>query len=500
MLKHLQWSIPSILFLIFLVSGKPSPDHTPSIYTSAFENVLGTSFDLKVWALEESQADHAEQVALDEIDRLSAILSSYDTDSEFSIWSRTLNTDVKISPELMEVLSLFDEWRIKTDGALNPAAGVILNAWRKAASEQHLPARSILDESVTNAAQQHWSLDKANGTARHLTATPLVMNSFVKSYIIRKVADKVLGIPGISSVVVNIGGDLCIKGSEAEEISIVSPLSDNADPLSRVLVRERAVATSGSYKRGYSINGSWYSHIIDARTGEPAGHITSATVVAPSAEVAGALATAFNIMDVNTSQQLASEIGNVEYLIVTKDGKRIVSDGWEKIAVEKIKVPVKASNIQKPWHAGYEVDVHLELARFEGRARRPFVAIWVEDSKKKTVRTLALWFNKARWLPDLKEWFRKNSDVYHNGPKDVFSIGSATRPAGTYTIKWDGKNDDGAFVSEGSYTVYIEVAREHGTYQLMKQELICKDKVQQFKLQPNVEVVSASVDYKKASN
>lgn len=239
---------------------------------------------------------------------------------------------------------------------------------------------------------------------------------------------------------------------------------------------------------------------MDARTGQPAGHIASATVVASSAEVAGALATAFNILEIADSRKLASTVGGVEYLIVTGKGERVVSEGWDALTFEKKKEPLMTGHLQKPWQDGYALDVNLELARFEGRSRRPFVAIWVEDSKKKTVRTLALWFNKARWLPDLKEWFRKNSDVYHNGPKDVFSIGSATRPAGNYTIKWDGKNDDGALVSEGTYTVYIEVAREHGTYQLMKQEVVCKNKALQFKLQPNVEVASASVEYKKASN
>jgi FAD:protein FMN transferase len=48
--------------------------------------------------------------------------------------------------------------------------------------------------------------------------------------------------------------------------------------------------------------------------------------------------------------------------------------------------------------------------------------------------------------------------------------------------------------------VYIEVAREHGTYQLLKQEVVCKSKPQQFTMKPNEEVASASVEYKKATN
>jgi len=123
--------------------------------------------------------------------------------------------------------------------------------------------------------------------------------------------------------------------------------------------------------------------------------------------------------------------------------------------------------------------------------------VWVEDAKKNTVRTLALWYNKPRWLPDLKEWYRKNNNNYNGGAQDMSAISSATRPAGSYTLKWDGKDDKGKYVNEGTYTIFIEAAREHGTYQIMKQEINCKKKPEHFEIPGNIEVSSASVEYKK---
>jgi Predicted periplasmic protein (DUF2271) len=34
-------------------------------------------------------------------------------------------------------------------------------------------------------------------------------------------------------------------------------------------------------------------------------------------------------------------------------------------------------------------------------------------------------------------------------------------------LEWDGKDNDGKLVKNGKYTVFFEVVREHGTYQLM---------------------------------
>ena len=77
------------------------------------ENVLGTSLELKVAAATEADALQAEAAALTEIDRLAKILSGYDAASEFCRWRATAQTPVRVSPELFEVLRLFDQWRVK---------------------------------------------------------------------------------------------------------------------------------------------------------------------------------------------------------------------------------------------------------------------------------------------------------------------------------------------------------------------------------------------------
>jgi thiamine biosynthesis lipoprotein len=78
-------------------------------------------------------------------------------------------------------------------------------------------------------------------------------------------------------------------------------------PLDKLMISNKAVATSGNYRRGQLINGKWYSHIIDPRTGEPAGEVISATVVSPNATDAGALATAMNVL---TPAESASTCSN----------------------------------------------------------------------------------------------------------------------------------------------------------------------------------------------
>ena len=129
----------------------------------------------------------------------------------------------------------------------------------------------------------------------------------------------------------------------------------------------------------------------------------------------------------------------------------------------------------KLWDPKYELAINLELATIEGmRVHRPFVAVWVVDENKKPLRQIALWYNKPRWLNEMRSWYSVYGSQVTEGDNNISSTSSATRAPGKYTLKWDGKDDAGNLVPEGIYTVYIEAAREHGTHQLMSQEINIK--------------------------
>ena len=486
-------------FLLFMGSAAFKPA-TSKLYVSNYENVLGTSLELKISATNGSSAV-AEKAALAEIDRLNAILSAYIPTSEFSKWHNGTTNAVKVSKDLFDVLSLFDSWQQASHGALNAGAGTIGKIWKSAEKNQELPTEQTLETTIIAATAPHWKLDYTHKTAQRLDHTDLVLNSFVKSYIINKAADAALSAPGVTGVVVNIGGDIVVKGNTAESVEISDPLADaeNDAPLTTVKVAHQAIATSGNYRRGYNINHQWYSHIVDPRNGMPANDIISATVIATDATTAGALATAFNVLTVKESAELATKYPDVSYLIITKDGAAIESANWKGSAIEQSIEKSLAPLTQELAAPKYELLINLELALIEGqRIHRPFVAIWIEDGHHKPVKNIAIWFNKTRWLPDLKSWYRAYGLDFGAEGNPVKSTSSATRSPGKYTVKWDGKDDAGNAVKAGTYRVNIEVAREHGTYQLITQDINWNGKATNITLPGNTEVAAASLEYRKA--
>src|SRR3954462_2530045 len=129
------------------------------------------------------------------------------------------------------------------------------------------------------------------------------------------------------------------------------------------------------------------------------------------------------------------------------------------------------------WDDAYELAVDFSIAQPNaGRYHRPYVAIWVEDAAGQPVRTLALWVNNSgrgpRYIRELRRWFGAERSVETQGGPDLVStISSATRLPGKYSVVWNGRDDRGRPVQQGTYRLLIEAAREHGSYQLIQQDL-----------------------------
>ena len=147
---------------------------------------------------------------------------------------------------------------------------------------------------------------------------------------------------------VEIGGEVVTNGVNANRtawrIGVTKPTDDSLSvngELQTVLnITDRAMATSGNYRKFYYKNGRKYAHTINPISGYPVQHnILSATVLAPSCATADAYATAFMVLGLEGAQKiLARHSELMVYLIYTdKQGRNAVwfSPSLKKYIQEK---------------------------------------------------------------------------------------------------------------------------------------------------------------------
>jgi FAD:protein FMN transferase len=470
------------------------------------DHIIGTSLDLWITANDEASADTAERAILDEIERLRRIFSTYDETSEISRLNRT-RAPMVVSRDMIEVLKQYEVFQARPHGAFNGQLGDLVRIWRDAENSQREPNAVVLSDIVRRLQERGWHIDEAARTVTRLTDQPLNLNSIAKGYIIQQAAaaarTKVASMQGL---LLNLGGDMAAWGKDdagnaSWSIGVQDPHhpEDNATPLAVVRLANAAIATSGGYERYYTINGVRHSHIFDPRTGRSANGAASATVIARDNVTANALATTLCVLTPEEGLRLVAATPGVECLLVTKDGAQLRSPGFAAfetpiIFAQDKKEEKKDEKKMEAWVEGYQVNFTLTLPSITAKKyRRPYVAVWIENADAKPVRTISVWGNNPRWISTLPQWWKI-------GTKDaalVKAVTRATRAPGKYTLVWDGKDDKGDVLPQGTYTVYVEVHREHGKLVRQTGKLTCGPDPAKLTLDSNAETGETVIEYAK---
>lgn len=470
----------------------------PGVFAFHHEGVLGTSLDLQVAAADAQQAAAAESAVLAEIERMRKILSTYDPASEISRVNAATGT-VKCSQELLDVLAGYDWWNAKSGGAYNGHLGDLIRVWRTAEQAGAMPDTAALQRTVAALRVPAWKIDAAAKTVTRTTAQPLNVDSLGKGYILSKVA-AVARAKAPQGFLINIGGDI-FAGGRAWKVGIADPKNsaDNAPPLTEVNLKDLAISTSAAYERGYTIAGQRHSHILDPRTGQPAAGVASATVVAANSAVSNALATTLCVLKPDEGLAFANTIPGVACLIVAADGRQLRTANFAalegRLPVATVLPPPQPMAKAGAWPPGFQVTLSLTLktptVSGKRRVKRPYVAVWIEDADGKRVRTVAVWGNHPKYMHDLREWWK----VAREDAAWAATITRATRSAGSHRIAWDGMDDKGAPLPPGTYTVVLEVNREHGTYSVERGTIACARIPAQGKIPGSAEFAEAQIAF-----
>ena len=291
--------------------------------------LMGTEFKVTIWAPEDKSqiALQALGEVFEELAGLEKRISSWMPDSETTrINSNAGQKAVPVGSELKQLLSRSLHWSRKTDGAFDVSGGPLFELWEQARERGVLPSQEEVDACRALTGYRH--IELTGGSVRlEQVGMELGFGAIGKGFAADRAA-AFLESKELSNFIVDAGGDLLVRGRRGDRswnVAVRHPRS--AEFLARLENDNCAIATSGDYERYFVINGQRYSHMLDLRTGWPAGHLNSVTVITRSAADADALATALFVMDASRSMDLVESLPDVEALLVDENGKVALSTG-----------------------------------------------------------------------------------------------------------------------------------------------------------------------------
>lgn len=271
---------------------------------------MGTTYSVKLTRLPEGMTRDALKGKMDTIlERINALMSTYDPNSEISRFNRQESFDwFPISAETAEVIGEALAVSKETNGAFDITVGPLIDAWGFGGKNPRSPHAEPAPptEAKISAARQKVGFrflelrDDPPGIRRQRAGLEIDVSAIAKGYAVDRLAELVEE-HELQNYMVEVGGEVRTRGRKSAEsvfqIGIESPTREGRRVHTIVRLNDQAMATSGDYRNYYVANGKAYSHIVDPRTGRPVEHtLASATVISDKCIYADALATALVVL------------------------------------------------------------------------------------------------------------------------------------------------------------------------------------------------------------
>jgi len=313
------------------------------IITELSGNTQGTTFYIKYLNKELIGVSDSVKNILDEIDRC---FSLWRDDSELVTMNKMKNHFYLLNDPkryFREVLEYSEDIYTKTHGAFNPALHPLISSWGFGRKKGIAPDQNQIDSLLKLTNYGDWKYEAMSsekpGIKIKTGKGSLDFNAIAQGYTV-DVLGRFLKNNGIDDFFIEVGGETLTSGlkhgGNKWVIAIDKPIENLSERTAQdtVYLTNKALVTSGSYRKYVEIDGKKYSHTLNPETGYPSrNQLLSVSVIMDDCAGADAYATAFMVMGKEKTISFLEKhqfISGV-YLIYEEDGelKTYISEGFK---------------------------------------------------------------------------------------------------------------------------------------------------------------------------
>lgn len=316
-----------ILFFVWALTACSPP---PLVQQQSY--VFGTLVEISIYGTQEVQARTATAAVLARFDALHQQLHAWQP-SELSRLNAALakGERTSVTPELAAMLRDAQALSAQSGDLFNPAIGGLIALWGFHADT---PQSRVPDATaIAGWVKQHPRMRDLHIESNTVWSDNPTLQLDLGGYAKGRALDDAVTIlkqHGIKNALVNIGGNVIALGQHGERpwrVGIQHPRKPGTLATLDLLDGE-AIGTSGDYQRFFETGGKRYSHLIDPRSGWPAGGMQSVTILLRGAHAgtrSDALSKPLFIDGAAHLARHAAQLGISDYLAVDARGKTIVA-------------------------------------------------------------------------------------------------------------------------------------------------------------------------------
>ena len=292
------------------------------------ESKMGAPFTIIFYSNDSIQAASIAKRCFALVDSFNFIFSDYIDSSELSKLSKSAGVNslpVSLSPAMYDILIQSKKAFELSEGAFDITMGPLSKLWRKARRQHQFPADSTVKRIRNLIGFDKLVFDTLQKTIR-LTqeGMQLDLGGIAQGYVAQKVIN-FLHSQGVNNALVNASGDIVVSGAPINKDGWVVGVNipeKTAELLNqKLLLKNRAITTSGDAYQYIEKDGIRYSHIINPASGYGVTFQRNVTVIAADGTTADWLATACSILSLKKAKKLASLLGAEVLIAEIKRGR-----------------------------------------------------------------------------------------------------------------------------------------------------------------------------------
>ncbi len=329
--RLLLLGLSTLLLVTLLISGCFTDRlFSPKPYKET-QFLMDTVIDITAYG---PGAEEAVKASFSEFERLHTLTNHFDANSQLSrINQMAGKAPVVVDSDLLYIVDHSRELSSKLEGTFDITIGPLVELWGIGRKGEYVPSQSEIDKARSLVDYRMIEVDHATHTI-YLPKEGMLLDlgGIAKGYAVDKVIE-ILKQKGITSALVNAGGDVRVIGNKPDgkpwRIGVQDPRQSDGISAKLALTEWDTMETSGDYQRFIMKDGVRYSHILDPRTGWQPREIASVTTINNSSTDGDILGTAIFILGSEKGLQLLQQFPGNEAVIITTDGKVIMTPGIE---------------------------------------------------------------------------------------------------------------------------------------------------------------------------
>ena len=319
-----------IVLLLLLCGGCSAEKEVPKVSEVGF--YLDTVITLTAY----TENDQLLKDAMEECGRYEKLLSRTIEGSDVWRINHAKGEPVEVSDDTAAILRCAAWISEKRGGAFDISIAPASTLWDFTSGEAVLPDAEALAGA---AAQIDYTQVRLEGNTVTLPEGMMIdLGGIAKGYI----ADRVkayLAERGIEHAILSFGGNIVAIGKKPDGTDWKVGIQDIDKPTGEYMLvaanRGGSTVTSGIYERGFELDGVYYHHLLNPKTGWPEqNELASVTILSESSMEGDGLATAAFILGTEKGLELINSLEGIEAVFIARDRGVTYSSGAKDYIIQ----------------------------------------------------------------------------------------------------------------------------------------------------------------------